>query len=50
MCFSTEPQNADSLQMTDNTDFKKSHYGTISYMPALFGLHVTATVIDYLDK
>jgi len=46
--FSTELQNADSLQMTDNTDFKKSHYGTISYMPALFGLHAAATVIDYL--
>jgi len=46
--FSTELQKADSLQMTDNTDFKKSHYGTISYMPALFGLHAAATVIDYL--
>ncbi len=46
--FSTELQNTDSLQMTDNTDFKKSHYGTISYMPALFGLHAAATVINYL--
>ena len=46
--FSTELQNPDSLQMTDNTGFKKSHYGTVSYMPALFGLHATATVIKYL--
>ena len=46
--FSTELQNPDSLQMTDNTGFKKSHYGTVSYMPALFGLHAAATVIKYL--
>jgi tRNA A37 threonylcarbamoyladenosine dehydratase len=48
--FSTELQQADSLQMTDNTNFKKSHYGTISYMPALFGLQAAATVINYLTK
>ena len=48
--FSTELQNTDSLQMTDNADFKKSHYGTISYMPALFGLYAAATVIDYLTS
>lgn len=46
--FSTELQNPESLQMTDNTGFKKSHYGTISYMPALFGLYAAATVIQYL--
>ncbi len=48
--FSTELQNADALQMTDNTGFKKSHYGTMSYMPALFGLYAAASVIDYLTK
>jgi len=48
--FSTELQNPDALQMTDNTDFKKSHYGTISYMPALFGLRAAAEVIRYLVK
>ena len=46
--FSTELQDANALQMTDNTGFKKSHYGTISYMPALFGLQAAATVIKYL--
>ena len=46
--FSNELQNAESLQMTDNTGFKKSHYGTVSYMPALFGLHAAATVIKFL--
>ncbi len=48
--FSTELQNPDALQMTDNTDFKKSHYGTISYMPALFGLRAAAEVIRHLVK
>ncbi len=48
--FSTELQNPQALQMTENTGFKKSHYGTISYMPALFGLHAAATVINYLSE
>jgi len=48
--FSTELQNPDALQMTDNTGYKKSHYGTISYMPALFGLYAAAEVIKYLTK
>ncbi len=48
--FSTELQNPDSLQMTDNEDYKKSHYGTVSYMPALFGLYAAATVIKYLVR
>ncbi len=46
--FSTELQDISALQMTDNTGYKKSHYGTISYMPALFGLHAAATAIRYL--
>ncbi len=48
--FSTELQNTESLQMTDNEYFKKSHYGTVSYMPALFGLFAAATVIRHLVK
>ena len=48
--FSTELQDTNALQMTDNTDYKKSHYGTISYMPALFGLYAAAEVIKYLTK
>ena len=48
--FSTEIQNEDSLKLTDGSNFKKSFYGTISYMPALFGLNATAEVINYLVK
>lgn len=46
--FSSEMQLKDSLKMTNGVNFKKSFYGTISYMPALFGLHAAAEVIDYL--
>lgn len=48
--FSTEIQNEESLKLTDGSNFKKSFYGTISYMPALFGLNAAAEVINYLVK
>lgn len=48
--FSTEIQNEDSLKLTDGSNFKKSYYGTISFMPALFGLNAAAEVINYLLK
>ena len=48
--FSTEIQNEDSLKLTDGTQFKKSYYGTISFMPALFGLNAAAEVINYLVR
>ena len=48
--FSTEIQDTDSLKMTDGTNFKRSFYGTISYIPALFGLYAAAEVINYLIK
>lgn len=48
--FSTEIQNEDSLKMTDGTNFKKSFYGTISFIPAVFGLYAAAEVINYLIK
>lgn len=48
--FSTEIQKEDSLKLTDGTNFKKSYYGTISFMPALFGLHGAAEVINFLIK
>jgi len=48
--FSTELQDENAMQMTDNTGFKKSHYGTVSYMPALFGLFAAAEVIKYLTR
>ena len=36
--------------MTDGSNFKRSFYGTVSYMPALFGLMGAAEVIRYLTK
>jgi len=47
--FSSELQDKNALKMTDGSNFKKSFYGTISYMPALFGLHGAAEVIRYLS-
>lgn len=41
--FSNELVVEDSLMMTDGSNFKKSAYGTISYLPATFGA-VTASV------
>ena len=48
--FSTEEVVKSSLQMTDGANFKKSFYGTTSYMPAIFGLYAAAEVINYLRK
>jgi tRNA A37 threonylcarbamoyladenosine dehydratase len=47
--FSSEIQDESSLRMTDGSNFKKSFYGTNSYMPGLFGLYAE-TVIRYLLK
>ncbi len=46
--FSTEIQDETSLKLTDGSQYKKSYYGTISYMPALFGLYAAAEVIKHL--
>jgi tRNA A37 threonylcarbamoyladenosine dehydratase len=48
--FSSEIQDKNSLKMTNGLNFKKSFYGTISYMPALFGLVGAAEVIDNLTS
>ena len=48
--FSSELQDEESLKMTDGTNFKRSFYGTISYLPAAFGLFAAAEVINYLAK
>ncbi len=48
--FSSELQDDESLKMTDGSNFKRSFYGTISYIPALFGLYAAAEVISYLRK
>lgn len=48
--FSSEIQDESSLKMTDGTNYKRSFYGTNSYMPGLFGLYAAETVIRYLLK
>jgi tRNA A37 threonylcarbamoyladenosine dehydratase len=48
--FSNEIQDEESLKMTDGTNFKRSFYGTVSFMPAIFGLYAAAEVINHLIK
>ena len=48
--YSEEVQIPESVKITDGTNFKKSYYGTISYMPAAFGLQAAAHVINFLIK
>lgn len=43
--FSTELPNKDSIMRTDGSNFKKSAYGTSSYIPAAFGLTCASVVI-----
>jgi len=46
--FSAEPVNKESILRTTNERNKKSTVGTISYMPVLFGCHLSAYVINKL--
>lgn len=46
--YSTELQDSESLRLTDGSNFKKSFYGTISYMPALFGCGMASLAIRYI--
>ncbi|QEE51114.1 tRNA threonylcarbamoyladenosine dehydratase [Flavobacterium alkalisoli] len=48
--FSTEEPDQSSLKMTDGSNFKKSFFGTNSWMPALFGLHAAETVVKHIIK
>ena len=48
--FSSEIQDEKSLKMTDGSNYKKSFYGTNSWMPCLFGLYAAETAINYLLK
>ena len=48
--YSEEIQIATSVKKTDGTNFKKSYYGTISYMPAAFGLQAAAHAINHIIK
>jgi len=48
--FSTEIPDESSVKLTDGKNYKKSFYGTNSWMPGLFGLHAAETVIKHLLK
>ena len=48
--YSSELQLKDSLKLTDGSNFKRSFYGTISYMPGLFGLHGASEVIQHFMR
>lgn len=43
--FSTEIPDRNSIMYTDGSNFKKSAYGTISFIPAVFGLACASVVI-----
>lgn len=47
--FSPEKINKDSVKIVDLPN-KKSTLGTISYLPAIFGIYITWTIIDDLLK
>jgi tRNA A37 threonylcarbamoyladenosine dehydratase len=48
--FNYGPLHRQSLRLTDGSNFKKSFYGTISFMPALFGLQMAAEVLNDLRQ
>ncbi|MVO10888.1 tRNA threonylcarbamoyladenosine dehydratase [Flavobacterium sp. TP390] len=48
--YSDERPDYTSIKTTDGTNFKKSFYGTNSWMPALFGLYAAETVVKNLIK
>lgn len=49
--FSTESPDKNSVMLTDGSNFKKSAYGTISYLPAVFGFTCASVVIrDILER
>lgn len=45
VAFSPEQPIKESLMLTDGSNFKKSAYGTISYLPATFGATLASVVI-----
>lgn len=49
--FSPEASQPESLMLTDGSNYKKSAYGTISYLPAVFGATAASVVIrDFLEE
>lgn len=47
--YSPEESRKSSLKMTDNTGYKKSFYGTVSFLPAQFGLIAAYEVLRHID-
>lgn len=43
--YSEEIQIKESMQLTDGANYKKSFYGTIAYMPAMFGMTMAYEVL-----
>ncbi|XZF14392.1 tRNA threonylcarbamoyladenosine dehydratase [Chitinophagaceae bacterium MMS25-I14] len=51
VAFSPEEPIKESLMLTDGSNYKKSAYGTISYLPATFGATVASVVIrDIMEQ
>lgn len=49
--YSDERPDYDSVKMTDGSNFKKSFYGTNSWIPAAFGLQAAETVVlDLIER
>ncbi len=49
--FSPEEHMKESLMLTDGKNYKKSAYGTVSYMPAVFGAVAASVAIrDLMEK
>lgn len=48
--FSSELVHREHCMLTDGNRFKRSFYGTISYIPALFGLHMASVVVQDMVK
>lgn len=48
--FSPEKSKPESIKIVENERYKKTTLGTISYMPMMFGAHISAYVIQELIK
>jgi len=48
--FSPEKVNPESIILTEGEQNKKTTVGTISYMPAIFGLFISSVVIRDLTE
>lgn len=48
--YSDEIQVKNSLHLTDGSNYKKSFYGTVAYMPAMFGMTMAYEVIRRLTN